>query len=98
MAAKEFWQFYLKEVVEEMVKGEQWYDFSMASLRTFRELGLARKCGTKFHVVEYEGYRININPLGRVINIVRGCKIYRRNSLPCELFIISLPIQNIEAR
>lgn len=98
MAAKEFWQLYLKDVVEEMVKGEQWYDFSIASLRTFRELGLARKCGTRFHVIEYEGYRININAIGRVINIVHGSKIYRRNSLPYELFIISLPIQNIEAR
>ena len=100
MAAKEFWQIYLQKVVEEMLEGKKWYEFSMASLRTFRELGMAKKSYKNGHVFKYEGFKIFINALGKPLMMVYEEQKYMppKGRLNFELFSVSLPIQNIEAR
>ena len=60
-ARKKFWKMYLEKVVEKMVTGKMWYEFSMGSLRTFRELGMARESYKNCHIFKYRGFKIFIS-------------------------------------
>lgn len=47
-----FWETYVEDIISDMVSGKKWYSFTMASIRTFIELGLG---------VEYVGQYLLTN-------------------------------------